>query len=325
MGIEKPYHRKEYEELSNKQQEEKKEFIDKAHEEALKDEQQRLKELSKGEMEIKGAKLEKPQELKGEISLEKAQEILGKDFLGPEAVKNVFGVELESIPPIQFTKEDLERAKELGQQLILQIDKMEDGKLINIRSLKDKFPEDHNGGRMWSLDKYNKIDFIGDKNGESPRVGWRLVSKNIIPGSYSKNYLGQTEAIIQYLKEKVFKDRELPKEYKEAIDEFESQKSEISEDINGNRVERASVLLENLKIVRLTKETPSEVMYRIVLVERENKEELFKSSHTSTSSLCSSHRGMLFVNVGFNKGFEMTESTSKDGYSGYGTSFSRSL
>ena len=49
-------------------------------------------------------------------------------FLGPEAIKAAFGVELspEEIPPIKFTKEQLERARDLGQFLVLRLDKVKD-------------------------------------------------------------------------------------------------------------------------------------------------------------------------------------------------------
>lgn len=284
--------REDFENLLAEQEKERKKYINIDNEEALKDEE-RLKELSKEEMEIKGAKSEKVQELKGETSLDKAREILGKDFLGPESVKNVFGVELETIPSIQFTKEDLERAKELNQMLILQIDKMEDGKQLTLENMQNKFPKAYAGKRMWyDQDWYNKEDFF--KN-ETPKAGWKLVSKDTIPNSTNKNYLKQTETIVQYLKEEVFKDRELPKEYQEAITEFESQKSNISKLIDSDW-ESASGKLENLQITRLTRENPAEVIYRLILDNKENKEKLLPSKYTWTLRRPSDGE---FVFVGF--------------------------
>ena len=62
----------------------------------------------------------------GEESLlwKEAKEILGEDFLGPEEVKEVFGITIEEVPAIPFSQAELERAKELGQQLILQVETM---------------------------------------------------------------------------------------------------------------------------------------------------------------------------------------------------------
>lgn len=273
------FHRKQFENLSKKQEKEKEEFIDKAHEEALKNEQ-RLKELSKEEVEIKGAKLEKAQEIKRrEASLEKAEKILGKNFLGPEAVKNVFGVEFKTIPHIQFTEEDLERAKELGQMLVLQVDKMKDGEPMTLENLKKDFSKAHDGKKMWySQNWYDREDFFKE---ETPKVGWKLVSKEVIPGSTNKNYLEQTEIVISYLKEKVFKDRELPKEYQEAISEFESQKSGIVGLMNSNWKSAADTL-EKLQITQLTRENPAEVMYRLILQDQENEEKLLPVKYSWT-------------------------------------------
>lgn len=255
------------------------------------------------------------------ISISEAREILGKDFLGPEAVKNVFGVELETIPPIQFTKEDLERAKELNQILILQTDKMEDGKPMTLENLKNKFPKAHDGKKMWyDQDWYNKEDFF--KN-ETPKAGWKFVSKDTIPNSTNKNYLEQTETVIQYLKEEVFKDKELPKEYQEAITEFESQKSNISKLIDSDW-KSASDKLGNLQITRLTRENPSEVMYRLILENKENKDKLLPSKHTWTLGRGSDGE---FVSVGgFDDGGAGVRGSRPDRrYDYLGVSFSRSL
>lgn len=239
---------------------------------------------------------EKPKELEKEISFEKAQEIMGKDFLGPEAVKNVFGVEVESIPPIQFTKEDLERAKELNQMLILQIDKMEDDKPLTLENLKNKFSESHDGKQMW--DSYNKKENFF-KN-ETPKAGWKLASKDIISDSTRKNYLEQTKTIINYLKDKVFKGKLIPEMYQKAIAEFESKESDISGLINSDSIydwKSAAIKLEKLQITQLTRESPIEVMYRFVLQDQENKEKLLYNVKSSWTSRLSSD-GDQFVSVG---------------------------
>ncbi|MCX6782123.1 MAG: hypothetical protein NTW66_03340 [Candidatus Magasanikbacteria bacterium] len=57
----------------------------------------------------------------GEVTLAEAERIFGEDFHGPEAVEKTFDfhVRESEVPPIPFSQEDLERAKELGQMLIL--------------------------------------------------------------------------------------------------------------------------------------------------------------------------------------------------------------
>ena len=87
--------------------------------------------LTPAEVEKLGlTKKKKIQEQKDKTAVltEQAKEILGKDMLGPEAVNATFGFSPEAIPPIPFSIEDLERAKELNQFLdsqrvyILEID-----------------------------------------------------------------------------------------------------------------------------------------------------------------------------------------------------------
>lgn len=227
------------------------------------------------------------------ISLSEAREILGKDFLGPESVKNAFGVELESIPPIQFTKEDLERAKELNQQLVLYVDKTKDGKPFTGKELFDLTNNKTSDGKklFYDTDWYKNEKFFTK---ETPRVGWKLASKEIIPGSTSKNYLEQTETIISHLKNEVFKDRELPKEYQEAVDEFESKKSDIAKLINSDW-KSAADKLGNLQITKLTRESPIESFYRLALNEKTNKERLLDNRYTWTLGCYSDGK---FVNVG---------------------------
>ena len=60
------------------------------------------------------------------VTLEEAEKIFEKDFLGPKAVEKVFGISLaeNAIPPIPFSRKELENAKALGQQLIFQAREM---------------------------------------------------------------------------------------------------------------------------------------------------------------------------------------------------------
>ncbi len=80
-------------------------------------------------------------ELGGQAIIERiksAQEIMSKDFLCPEAIAKAFpGITLETknIPNIPFSKEDLLRAKELGQCLILHVDKAPDGAPMTMQKI----------------------------------------------------------------------------------------------------------------------------------------------------------------------------------------------
>jgi hypothetical protein len=119
-----------------------------------------------------------------------AQEIMGADLLGAEAVKQTFGFDLEKdeIPAIMFSPKRLEESKKLGAQLILRVaedrkggdmtvkrmfsivaGRMPGGQLIFKEQKKpgsDKLNDDF---RYRNNDKFTTESFIG---------GWVLVFKN---------------------------------------------------------------------------------------------------------------------------------------------------
>lgn len=263
------------------------------------------------------------------VSLEEAEKIFGKDFLGPKAVEAAFGIPVseEHVVPIPFSRQELENAKALGQQLIFQAEvmKISDGPMgsefgaITPNNLKKVFPTASDGNPMWyNQDWYNDEKFFSEK---TPPPCWKLTSKDVIPNSTSKNYLEQTEVIVSYLKNEVFKGLELPKEYAEAIEEFENRKELIATVLKEDWKDAAE-LLEQLKITHLTRETPVEAMYRLVLQDRTNKEKLLSSKYTWTSRRDSDGR---LVHVGgFDSlGADVRSGRPDDSDSSLGVSVSR--
>jgi len=242
---------------------------------------QKVREL---EREIR--KLEGKEE---ETSLEQAQEIMKQDFMGPEQVKKAFGIEIpeEEIPPIPFSPEELEQAKELGQFLVLRYNKAPDGEPLTIKKmnemLQDKFTEEDKGEILFNIDWYKNEDFFTK---QTPHFSWSLVTKKVLGEgpegkdfqSTSKNYLEQTQILIDYLKNKVFKDQELPEQYQEAIEEFNHQKKEI-EDLMSSDWEKAAEKLSQLKINQLLRRTPSEILYDTLLYFQNTGERLLKNRY----------------------------------------------
>ncbi len=249
---------------------------------------------------------------------QEAKEILGQDFLGPEALKSAFGIEMEEIPEIPLTKEELEKAKELNQQLILYADKA-NGKPLTGKKLFNLTGNKTSDGKklFYDTDWYKNEDFFTK---ETPKAGWKLVSKETIPDSTSKNYLEQTETIVSYLQVKVFQDKPLPEEYQKAITEFNAKKEKLKKLLSSDW-EKAAEELENLAITKLTRETPIETIYRLALNERENKKRLLSNySWTSRSSY-----GELVIVGGFDSsGVGVSSSRPDDSIIGsVGVSFSR--
>jgi len=136
------------------------------------------------------------------VKFKEAREILGQDALGPEEVKNAFGIELkpEQIPDIPYSKEDLEKAKQLGEMLVLRVDKAPDGEPLTMKKINelliDEFEEKGKGKILYNTDWYKNEDFFTK---DTPKLEWKLVSKEPIPDSTSKDYFKQTKHLRDHL------------------------------------------------------------------------------------------------------------------------------
>jgi hypothetical protein len=272
---------------------------------------------------------EKREGLSGELSeqMKNAREILGsRDVLGPEEIEKTFNIKLkmEDVPKIPFSKEELEKAKELGQFLILRIDKAKDGTALSMKNMQDllseEFEKDGLGKVFWDTDWYEKEEFF---TGDFPKLSWALTSKETIPDSNDKNYLQQTESIIDYVKGQVFKGKTVPKEYQEAIKEFAERKEKIGKLMDDDWQEAAK-MLEELQITKLTRQSPVEFMYDILAYLKNNKERLFESMYAWTARRAS---GGELVGVGRfgSGGVGVGRSGPDDSLGGLGVAFSRSL
>lgn len=274
--------------LEKRQEACEKGFIDCAHEEAIKEDKARGDAII--ETAAQQQKLERINGKDVTTSIEIAEKILGKErILGSETVEKVFGVKLspEEIPAIPFSIEDIKRAKELDQFLVLRINKTQSGEPLTVAKMgayltnklgvkkvfyygqtKNGEPYNyHNSGVAYDYDK-NKI----------PDFGWALTSEELIKqpskSSYREStYLEQTQLLSDHLKNKVFKDMDMPAQYEEAIEEF---KNYFKENFKNKSDEEIKELLEdsskyvpeitNLKINQLTRHSLIEVMYDIAMV-----------------------------------------------------------
>ena len=216
------------------------------------------------------------------VTPEQAREIFGEDnFIGPEDIHNTFGFTPEDIPRIPFSKEEIARAKELGQQLILYVD-TKDGVPFTAEDMIDSVNNKASDGNpvlygRKALNEYGITDVC-------PRSAWRLTTPEVLENTTNKNYLDQTEALIDYLKDEVFKDTELPESYQKAITEFESKKDVIQDHMTLDW-EEAARQLTTLAINQLTRENVAEVIYRLIIAERKNKTRNLRLSYTWTTTL----------------------------------------
>ncbi|MBF8280358.1 MAG: AAA 5 protein [Candidatus Magasanikbacteria bacterium] len=283
-----------------------------------------------------GAKM--PERRKGkenEVSLERAAEIMGSDFLGQEAVEATFGIKLDTkeIPEIPFSEADLELAKELGQFLVLRVDKTSDHAPLTMKKMNkllgDKFEKGKKGKVLYKVDWYPNEKFYKTDTSE---VRWALTSKENIPNSTSKNYLQQTQELVRYVIDEVFKDSAArPQEYQDAIDEFERY---YAQNFQGKSDSEIQVLLESsdwpkyaqklgdLKINQLTRQSPTEVLYDLLMYFETNSR-LLEDKFTWTNRR-SSGGGLVLVGRFDAGGALVSDRAPGDSDVGLGVSFSRS-
>lgn len=245
------------------------------------------------------------------ISTSEAKAILGPDhFFGLDAAKGTFPKLSipKAVPPIPFSRPELERAKELGLSLRLRIGKVseEGGPLApltgNVASLtmqsmqaqlQEKFNQAGSGKILFGTDSYKSEQFFA---ADSPRLRWVLVSDGVLPDSENKDYLQQTELIASYLRDHVYRGRTLPRKYAEAIQELIEKKNGIRQLMQSGNWQEAAKQLADLKLNQLTRRTPVEALYDMLVTIQTNGKRHLENRYDWTATLYGS--GGCLVNLG---------------------------
>lgn len=229
---------------------------------------------------------------------EEAEEIMGNDFLGPQAIEETFGIHLEAedIPKIPFSKEELESAKRLGQFLVLRTEKAPDGKDLTIMKM-EKIAKDVSKPIMVGRKCKRALNKEGLVN-ESPREGWALVTKH--PLDYSIDCMHQIAASIGYLKRRFTDNQKTPIEYEKAFEEFAAAQDSVNA-LRGRKGKKSEEndIVKKLKITELTKPSISEVIYDSLVYQKNNGSILYKDLPVLTRS-CPLSKGFVFVGSGDN-------------------------
>jgi len=223
------------------------------------------------------------------LPLPEAKELFGDRLLGPEAIATTFGHKLESItvPPIPFTKAELERAKDLNMDLVLLPDTDPEGKPLTMARMEEllqsKLKAEGRGKVFFSSWIKEEPFFTTD----TPRAGWHLITREVIPGSLDKNYLEQTEELANYLKTKLYPEG-VPEPYASAITQYEEQREliikkypEIKTDMPG--WQELSQDLANLKLNQLTREHPVETLAHLLMSLQTTNTRLLENTNTWTN------------------------------------------
>ena len=237
-----------------------------------------------------------------------AERILGDNFLSPERVGGVMdddGVRVFAIPnraPLKISAQELENEKELGHERYWMPDAFTEDIIrkhsfpdahITMQRLATVFTNKAHDGKplLYSIDWYKNEAFFTT---EALSAGYRSTSKEVVPGSLSKNYLQQTDLLVTHLRTNVFKNVPLPEEYAKAIAEYESRRDEIQALMTPEKWKDASNILSGLTITKLTRESPVEALYRLVLMSRAKQQKLLPASYSWTSGRDSGGR-LVFV------------------------------
>ncbi len=242
---------------------------------------------------------------------------MGKgNYFGPEAVEKVFRVKLSAmkIPEIPFPKQDLEKAKGRGQMLILRVDRASDEAPLTMEKM--------NGGSNLLFHNMRWCQGETFFTHETPRVGWALVSKTILPKSTKKNDLQQTELLAQELR-KVFEGNTLPPDVKKALEDFEKQKGKIAEHLIHQGWGKAADMLSELDLNKLFRRSPVEIVYDLVTVFGNTGERLLGNRSERTSRLYLRDNLVILGDFGFD-GVSLSYWIPDGDISDLGVSFSRS-
>jgi len=267
---------------------------------------------------------EEAEKVEARVAIETAEKLVGtENFLGPKEALEYAGYDFKGkIPEIPFSEEVLKDAEKNGKMLVLYPE-------LSIEDMLDKIQSKMPKGEKFIYEdslKWLKGDPLFEERMESH---WALVSKEVTEGTTNKNYLEQTEVIADLLV-KQYQGKAMPKEYTDAIAEFDKLKkdtpslTEMVKSSTDAEWKKAAELLANLNLNQLTRETPAETLYRISSYYLKNKERLLSSTYSWSSRRDAS--GRLVLVGGFVSGGAVVSRGRPGGSVDYlGVSFSRSL
>lgn len=147
--------------------------------------------------------------------IERAKVVLGKDFLGREAIKIVEGklkaiginveFDVDKAPPFPYKEADLQIAKQNGEMLVLRPDTMIRGgrevpiTLLDLQEVFKKDPLGKSGSPFYhssSGDWYKDEKFV--KSTGEIKLQWSLVKKELLDGSTNQTWNDQETLLKQY-------------------------------------------------------------------------------------------------------------------------------
>ncbi len=151
-------------------------------------------------------------EVVADYMIERAKELLGKDFLGVEAIRNMeskfewVGVNVEfaidNIPVFPYDEQDLKLAKSNGEMVVLRPAGMLSGgrhvgvTVVKLRDLFQKDPLGKSDPPIFFRDWFDKEDFATKP--EELKLGWTIVKKEVLGGSTDIGWHDRDQLLRQY-------------------------------------------------------------------------------------------------------------------------------
>ena len=234
--------------------------------------------------------------------MNEAREIMGANFFGPEEIKMALELEFpDKIPEIYFSKEIIEKLKDT-HQLILYGGKLEGGishnagktyvREVSGQNFDARFQNKKKDGTklLHDVDWYKNEEFFTK---DSSELQWKIVSKDLIPNSTNKNYLEQTDVMVDYVESMYTDPSKIPSEIMGALMEWHDLRRDtkrfnelkrLTESSDEAEWKSAADTLETLKLTQMFRESFIEWFYRTALTERATGERLLPNKYSFTKS-----------------------------------------
>ncbi|PIQ91656.1 MAG: hypothetical protein COV70_02515 [Parcubacteria group bacterium CG11_big_fil_rev_8_21_14_0_20_39_22] len=221
-------------------------------------------------------------------------EIRRTNYFGAKEVNATFDVETNEPVrmPNLFTDTVLERANRMGLCLVQQVDKAADRKPLTLKYIyESRKNKDFLGGKiLCNSDRY-KEESLFTKH--TPRPGLFLKGRGVIEGTLGKTFIGESLIGAEFVEELFGK--QLPEEFGKAIEDLLNQAEDL-EKLCRSDWREAARQCANLRFSRFFRETPVEVVYRILIAQKVNRERLFEDVYARTNTLS---QGVGLFGVGY--------------------------
>ncbi|MBI3632543.1 MAG: AAA family ATPase [Candidatus Vogelbacteria bacterium] len=228
----------------------------------------------------------------------------GENIISGDDITKAFGITVENIKPIPFNEAEIKLHKALGHKLVYEVNRTPEGEPLTLAKLSelagnniiatntDGTPKEY---RLYK-DQFDDTGKIKDAAwfsketamlSETPGGEWKFVSAEVIPGTESKNYIDQTDFLIKYVKDNIFKKTGLPVEYQKTIEAWNRDKPKIQQLITDAKWPEAAKALGEHPISQLLRESFTSTVYRTITLQKSRNQKILSSMYSRSCSFSS--------------------------------------